>query len=303
MMRMEYHGWPDALRLSNGSAEAVIVPAIGRVMQFRFAGEAEDVFWENRALDGARPDPAAPDWANFGGDKSWPAPQDEWGRVTPRAWPPPAAFDAMAVDCEPLSESAVVLTTPVDVHYGIRVVRHVALDPERPVMTVRTCFLKEAGPPVTVSVWVIGQFCHPAGLAVALPERPAMPEGFVTLCGLPQPAGLRRHGRLLLMGRDCARPCKIGTEAESLLWLGQMCACRMETTRSPEQSYPDHGSSGEVYTNPDPLAYIELETLSPLRLLRPGDELAQTTRYTLFRRQEADWQAEARSLLGLAAPA
>ena len=33
-----YRGWNEAFLLSNGTVEAVVVPAIGRVMQFRFAG-------------------------------------------------------------------------------------------------------------------------------------------------------------------------------------------------------------------------------------------------------------------------
>src|SRR4030095_14408516 len=69
-----YHGWPDSLVLSNGKVEAVIVPAVGRVMQFHFVGE-EDVFWENTALQGKPADPAAQEWLNFGGDKTRPSPQ------------------------------------------------------------------------------------------------------------------------------------------------------------------------------------------------------------------------------------
>ena len=47
----EYNGWKDAIILSNGKVEAVIVPSIGRVMQFRFVGE-DGVFWENSAVAG-----------------------------------------------------------------------------------------------------------------------------------------------------------------------------------------------------------------------------------------------------------
>src|ERR1044071_7118728 len=52
LVRTNYHGWANSILLSNGRVEAVIVPAIGRVMQFRFAGEEDGPFWENRALDG-----------------------------------------------------------------------------------------------------------------------------------------------------------------------------------------------------------------------------------------------------------
>jgi hypothetical protein len=34
-----YNGWQEAFTLNNGKVEAVVVPVVGRVMQFRFAGE------------------------------------------------------------------------------------------------------------------------------------------------------------------------------------------------------------------------------------------------------------------------
>ena len=89
--RTNYHGWTDSLLMSNGKVEAVIVPAIGQVMQFRFAGESDGPFWENRALDGKSPDPKSREWGNFGGDKTWPSPQADWPKITPRGWPPPQA--------------------------------------------------------------------------------------------------------------------------------------------------------------------------------------------------------------------
>ena len=52
------------------------------------AGEKDGPFWENPALFGKAPDPGSKEWLNFGGDKSWPAPQIDWPNTTPRAWPP-----------------------------------------------------------------------------------------------------------------------------------------------------------------------------------------------------------------------
>jgi len=64
--RISYHGWSDCYLIANGRVEAVIVPAIGRVMQLRLVGDAEGAFWENRALDGQLRDVASNDWINFG---------------------------------------------------------------------------------------------------------------------------------------------------------------------------------------------------------------------------------------------
>src|SRR5437764_6979017 len=83
--KIAYHGWQHAYVLTNGTVEAIVVPEIGRVMQFHFVGE-DPVFWENPTLNGKTPDPASKEWQNFGGDKSWPAPQAEWPKLIGREW-------------------------------------------------------------------------------------------------------------------------------------------------------------------------------------------------------------------------
>ena len=61
--------------------------------------------------------------------------------------------------------------------------------------------------------------------------------------------------------------------------------------------YPDQGSSAEIYTNPDPTPYVELEMLGPLYTMKIGDQLSQTNTYTLIRRSVLDPESEARKLL------
>jgi hypothetical protein len=82
--KTNYHGWPDAIVMRNHQIEAVIVPALNRVIQLKFCG-GEDLLWENRDLDGRVPDGKAEEWMNFGGDKAWPAPQKDWGKFTGKA--------------------------------------------------------------------------------------------------------------------------------------------------------------------------------------------------------------------------
>src|SRR5690242_6363420 len=64
---VNYRGWADSYLLSNGTVEAAVVPAVGRVMQFHFVGKG-DVFWENDALKGKSADASGKEWSNFGGD-------------------------------------------------------------------------------------------------------------------------------------------------------------------------------------------------------------------------------------------
>jgi hypothetical protein len=165
-----YHQWTESAFLSNGKVEVVIVPAVGRVMQFRFAGQEEGPFWENRALDGKSPDPASKEWGNFGGDKSWPSPQGDWPRITGRGWPPPGAFDSMPVELKQEGDD-VVLISKVDSHYGIRERRRISLAPSEAQMRIVTEYEKTEGPPVKTGVWVITQFQHPERVFIPVPAK------------------------------------------------------------------------------------------------------------------------------------
>lgn len=275
----EYNGWKDALIVSNGSVEAVIVPSIGRVMQFRFVGE-EGVFWENPAVAGKPVNAMAKDWINFGGDKPWPAPQSEWPKVTPRAWPPPIGFDASIWEAK-VSNDFVELISPVDPHYGIRVVRRIKLDPARPVMTITTTFEKLKGEPRKVAVWVITQLKDPERILVSVPKDTRYPEGFDKQ-SKELPEHFKVQNGTISLKRDPKKSTKIGTEATMLTWIGEKHGLRIESARVPNAEYPDNGSSAEVYTNFDPLKYVELEMLGPFKEMKIGDKLEQTNLYTLI---------------------
>jgi hypothetical protein len=298
--RISYRQWPGSLVLSNGQIEAVIVPAVGRVMQLRFAGEEDGPFWENADWFGKSPDPASATWGNFGGDKTWPAPQSDWPKVTPRSWPPPPAFDSMPVHAEVREGpqgSEVELVSPVDPHYGIRTRRLIRLDPKRPVMTISTTYEKAEGKPLTVGVWTITQLKDPQGVFVPLPKDSIFADGY-TKQSKDLPADLKRDGQLLSLTRSPKVSTKIGTDASSLVWVGEKHVLRIDAPRVVASSYPDQGSSAEVYTNLDPLKYVELEMLGPLSQMNVGDHIQRMNTYTLSRRREKSVADEARKVIG-----
>jgi len=108
-----------------------------------------------------------------------------------------------------------------------------------------------------------------------------------------EPADLKINGRLLSLRRHARQQVKVGTDGSSMAWLGQSCVVRIDTDIRPGE-YPDGGCVTEVYTNPDPLQYVELETLGPLTAMNPGDRIEQTTVYTVTPRSTTDLDAEAR---------
>ena len=82
-----------------------------------------------------------------------------------------------------------------------------------------------------------------------------------------------------------------------MFWVGKEAVLRIDSPREVFGEYPDEGCSAEIYTNPDPLPYIELEMLGPVRKMIVGDKITRSSRYTLVRRAEADADLEVRRWL------
>ena len=293
--RISWHGWPDCFLIQNGIVEAVIVPSIGRVMQLRLRGDTMGTFWENRALDGqlhplAAHHPLSGEWLNFGGDKCWPAPQSDWPKLQGRDWPPPAAFDSLPMEAM-ATERSVVLASSIDPAFGIQIVRHVELEADRPVMRIRSEFRKLLGGPVRTAIWTITQMREPERVSILLPAQSQFTNGYTGLLDA-EPEDLKIDEGVLAFVRHPHECVKIGSDGASLAWVGRTCVVRIDAEQGPGE-YPDGGCLTQVYTNPDPLHYVELETIGPLATMSVGERIQRTAVYTVSPRSPPDPQAEA----------
>jgi hypothetical protein len=290
--RITYHGWTNALRLVNERVEVVIVPRIGRVMSFRFLDGGENVFWEDRSLDGKEGNWNAKEWINFGGEKTWPAPEADWSKNTGRKdWRPPPAFDASPfearIEKHELKGSEVVITSPMDPFYGIRVVRRASMWVNT--LTIATSYERVQGEPIKVGVWTIAQFKEPVAVYAPIKTNSIFPAGYFKFDDKPWPF-LEHKGDILKITRDPNVPHKMGNDTFRLLWVGEKESCSV-TIVAPRPSggeYPDRGASAEVYTNPNPKPYVELELLGPLSWMKAGDKITFTNRYSLWPRKWED---------------
>ena len=143
--RLTWHGWPDSVRISNGVVEAIVVPAIGRVMSFQFVGQPQtspifnNADWQGKTVA----DADAGTWAAFGGDKLWPSPQSEWTKHNIRAWPPDQTFDGDPEVAEILP-NGVRLTTPNSVAFAAHAVRTITLKPGEARLYIVQTLVKDA---------------------------------------------------------------------------------------------------------------------------------------------------------------
>jgi hypothetical protein len=314
----------EAISLQNGAARVTVVPGIGRVTEFVLVKDGRGPVWVNPALaPGMAAD--ASGWINYGGEKTWPAPQDDWAKVTGKAWPPPKTFDATPFS-ETIVDRQIEITSAVDPDYGLQVRRRFSLDPAAPVLTIETRYVKVQGAPVTVGIWTIAQLAPPDRMFVRLPGLSVFPGGYRSK--LPAaPRDLRVDGRLLSMARDPVEKTQIATDGDALLWAGDGPDLLVEAVTAevvgagPAPSgranfegplpataprKPAAGSAldwpggvhSQIYTSPDTEQhYVELELLDRVHRLGPGDSAVFTVRYTLIPRGDADPLQEARRVL------
>ncbi|HID08262.1 MAG TPA: DUF4380 domain-containing protein [Armatimonadetes bacterium] len=245
-------------------------------MCYGFTGGA-NVLWGNPKWYGKLRSDAPPNkWANFGGDKVWPGPQDEWKVVMGRAWPPDEAFDGGVCTVDELPDG-VRLIAPVSPYYGAWLVRELHLDAETSRLVINQKIEKLRLPIVNMLIWSVTQICSPDLVIIPLNPNSKFHKGFTVLHGGDVSARYRRrHGEFLLIRRHPKYPTKVGADSTAG-WIASFHGDVVFTqhyTFEPDAKYPDGGCTVEVYTSPDPLAYVELELLSPVHRPNQGESFS-----------------------------
>lgn len=277
MERINYHGWPNSCRLHNDSVELVLLADVGpRLIRFGFLGQ-ENEFREYAELAGKT---GGSDWQIYGGHRLWHAPESN-----PRTYLP----DNGPVEVEE-HRDFVRLIQPVEPGTGIQKEIDVQLAPKgaRVRLTHR---LRNQGPwPVRLAPWALSVMA-PGGCAIApLPPYGShgsnlLPTRSLALWPYTDMQDARWHWgtRHLLLHQDpgATTPQKVGLNTPDG-WVAYARKGHLFVKKSHYQqgaSYPDLGSSVELFTNAD---MLEVETLGPLVELAPGSQVEHVESWSLF---------------------
>lgn len=279
----------EAYRITDGRAEAVVVPKLGgRVTVFGLVGGANFI-WSGEPGAERREPPLM-----WGGDKTYIGPDSLWKLMRDRAWPPPAPdFAAHTAEVLPGGRLRTV-STPWEDFGGARVTREYGFDAGGDFVVTHTIG-KVPGANIHGAVWVITQTIPSDGVFVPLnPQSPYKDNyfwwGFSKSrerrgVHVLSPALLKVQpvtGEGFKLGADAKQPA-LATVKDGLAFV--------QRADPQDGQYPDGadgaGLSVEVYHHdlPGPGEYVELELLSPLRRLDAGATL--TTRWTL-----REWPAD-----------
>lgn len=283
MQKMKFDGH-DAWRLSDGQSEAIIVPSMGRVMRF---GRVGGLNWLWNAPPGQY---RLNNWSNYGGDKTWPAPQSQWeGMSGGKGWPPPSAWDG-APHVAGTKNGKLWMVSPVQKGLGARIIRQFWFEPNGD-FVIEQAAEKTQGDPTYFSLWSVIQIIPPEAMFLPLNPNSPYKNNFAWIykpkvdvnVQIATPGLLRV---LPSVGTD-ANNFKIGTDAA----MPAAVAVRdgwafVARSNKPGGEYPDGmlgaGFPIELWNmGPKDVHYNELELLSPLRLYKKGSRWKHTIRWSV----------------------
>ncbi len=278
--RTVYRGWTGCVRLRNDVSELIIVPAIGRIMRFA-PRHGPNMLWENPELWGQlAPHPKdRRDWLNFGGDKLWPAPQERWG------WPPDPWLDGSPWQVSVYRAGTVVMESPVSTRTGLRFRRTVMLHPARGEVRIRNVLENRGKDAVEWAIWEVAQVDDPERVIMPASVRGGFDSGFRVFPDMPSGPGtnVSVHDGKIHARRDPRASYKIGSASErSSIWCEKNgWVFGLHGPNRTVDTYPDGGCNVEIYSNPDPLPYMEMEVLGPMVRLKPGQATGMAVTWTL----------------------
>ncbi len=284
-----YRNWTDAVQLTNGTVELIVVPSLGgRILRYGYVGE-ENVLWENEedGLDDAAPPTTQNQWQNHGGEKTWPWPQERWKAVG-REWPPPAVFDQHPYALDRLGPLAIRLTSAVALEFGFRIVREIRLAEQGTQATVQSWLVHEIGSTDTGMVpWQVCQMPVP-DLLLARVSAEAENPGLLPVHAQRWMTPLRQLGDIVVIENVDKSSGKLGIDADVLAWVKDSMLL-IQRSRRPAAGVFDPGERAQIFSAATARRnqYVELEFTAArtpaqrlhvtweLQKLPPGESSAQ----------------------------
>ena len=283
----EFLGWTNAYRLQNDRAEAILVPALGRLVHFAPL-QGDSLFRLDPTLQGQIP-PAGERFFNIGGDWLWPVSQARWASFSGdgKDWPPPAPLADLPWTCSAWTDadgaSCALLAREYGAPLHIQVSRLFRLEPGSAVLVVQQRIERTAPSEIPVVLWNISQIAQAEQIVLPVERRSKFRGGLKALMG-------RKPSRKQLAACKGAAVYRVSAGAETKLgsdsprgWIAAAKGSNVifeAVANAAEGDYPDGGCIVEVYSNQG-LGYSEIETLSPEILLAPGTVLENTLRIVL----------------------
>lgn len=304
----------DVVWLDNGVLRLGAVPALGgRLLSVQV--HATETLWRNAAylnddlhpVAGHTPVPVSgdlADWVNYGGDKTWLAPQG-WNGPAEWAGPPDPVLDSgpygWAVEQADGDGAGAVRLTMIsadDARTGLRVERTIVLCPGTASYDLHLRAVNVSDRPVRWALWNVTQRCSDrpgaggvdVGVGLA-PTSGTRQDVLDVLSGTGFPQTESRGDVVRVPHQDVVGKVGFPTARGWVAHVACGTTCTQRFDVDPAESYPDGGARVEVWLEhplDDPIEalgglappdrIVEVEVLGPLVDLAPGEQTALAIR-------------------------
>ncbi len=283
---VEYGGWPNCIRISNGEIELVATTDVGpRIIRLGFVG-GQNLFKNYDDTLGRTGDE---EWHNYGGHRLWHAPE-----IFPRTYAP----DNGTVEHSWDGSTLVLRNSEGD--NGLDKEMRVSLSPTSPRVEVEHRIINRGPWPVELAPWALSVMA-PGGRAIypqedfrshpetLVPARPLVLWHFTDMSD-PRWTWGRKYVQLRQDPKSTTKQ-KVGF-LNKHGWAAYLLggdALIVRYPYDPRAIYADMGCNTETYTDPD---MLEVETLGPLTRLEPGGYVDHPESWTLAKLECGSLDAE-----------
>ena len=269
--QIEYKGWRQAYRITNGSVELVVVSEIGpRIMSVALPG-GHNMFRELPAELGLTGGDA---FRLYGGQRLWAAPENTASTYYP---------DNVPAEFRQLDENRFAFTAPVETGTGLRKEMEIQLPADEPAVRVVHRITNEGADAREFSPWALSVMNLHGTAIVPLPPYGSHAENLspVSVLSLWAYTDLTdprwvMGDRYVLLRQDAlaGTPQKLGLRVKQG-WAGYVLDGVLFVKRFGCQegaTYPDFDSNCEIFTDH---RILEIESLGPLAPVQPGQTVSQ----------------------------
>ena len=278
--KINYKGWPNCYRMTNGEVELVVTGDVGpRIIRYGFVG-GQNLFKEFAEQMGKS---GEKDWQIRGGHRLWVGPEV-----------PPPSHTTYALDNFPgprivVKGDTIEATPPLEKESGVQKQIVVKLASSGSAVEVTHRITNKGSRAMDLAPWALTVMAQ-GGVGIhGLPPRGTHPEMLLptnplviwAFTDLSDPRW-KFTKKYITLRQDpkAAAPQKIGSynrDTFGAYYLGAELFIKRYRP-DPSKTHPDMGASFETFTNAD---VLEIETMGPLTKLAPGATVEHVEHWTL----------------------
>jgi len=274
---VEFNGWRNNVRLSNGEVELIITRDVGpRVIRFGFTGE-QNVFAE---IDGQQGSGGEQEWMIRGGHRLWVAPE-----VKPQTY----ELDNSSIEIEKIA-GGIRTRQPAGPLTGVVKTMEISLADDVNRVSVVHRLTNQGAEPVELAPWALSVMTTDGVAVIPMPEKIPHTERLThnqewSIWGYTDFSDPRWTfgSRYIFFRQDRALgPNKLGI-AHREGWVAYLVNGFLfvkRFVRVAGAAYPDAGMNFETFSNEE---FLELESLGPLVTLEPGAAATHEETWSLHR--------------------